>query len=92
MGEKQVIDALRILHETKTPVTFRAAGTSLSGQSISDSVLLQARGDQWNSYEIIDKGELIKTQPGITGLVWHVWSSLEPTTPVMNYVKRRCWK
>ena len=66
-GEKQVVDALRILHETNTPVTFRAAGTSLSGQAISDSVLLQARGDQWNSYEILDKGRLIKTQPGITG-------------------------
>ncbi|MEN8229277.1 MAG: FAD-binding and (Fe-S)-binding domain-containing protein [Bacteroidota bacterium] len=67
LEEKQVVDSLRILQETKTPVTFRAAGTSLSGQSISDSVLLQARGDQWNSYEILDDGKYIKTQPGITG-------------------------
>ena len=66
-GEKQVVDSLRILHETRTPVTFRAAGTSLSGQSISDSVLLQARGDQWNKYEILDNGRYIKAQPGITG-------------------------
>ncbi len=66
-GEKQVVDSLRILHETNTPVTFRAAGTSLSGQAISDSVLLQARGDQWNSYEIIDDGRSVKAQPGITG-------------------------
>jgi len=48
--EKQVIDSLKILHETGTPLTFRAAGTSLSGQSISDSVLIQARGQHWNGY------------------------------------------
>jgi len=45
--EKQVIESLKILHETGTALTFRAAGTSLSGQSISDSVLLQARGQHW---------------------------------------------
>ncbi len=65
--EKQVAEALSILHLNKTPVTFRAAGTSLSGQAISDSVLLQARGDQWSGYEIIEDGAYIKAQPGITG-------------------------
>ncbi|MCK4880085.1 MAG: FAD-binding oxidoreductase, partial [Bacteroidales bacterium] len=65
--EKQVIDALRILHESGTPVTFRAAGTSLSGQAISDSVLLQARGDHWSGYQILEEGRLIKAEPGITG-------------------------
>ncbi len=65
--EKQVIDALRILHESGTPVTFRAAGTSLSGQSISDSVLLQARGDHWSGFQILEEGRLIKAEPGITG-------------------------
>jgi D-lactate dehydrogenase len=66
-GEQQVADVLRILHRTGTPVTFRAAGTSLSGQAISDSVLLQARGDGWNDYEILDQGKRIRTGPGITG-------------------------
>ena len=65
--EKQVVDALKILHTHNTPLTFRAAGTSLSGQAISDSVLLQARGDHWKGYEIIDQGRLIRAQPGITG-------------------------
>jgi len=65
--EKQVVDALKILYAQKTPLTFRAAGTSLSGQAISDSVLLQARGDRWSSYEILDEGRSIKAQPGITG-------------------------
>lgn len=47
-------------------VTYRAAGTSLSGQAISDSVLIIAGGD-WNRYEILDKGERIRLQPGVIG-------------------------
>lgn len=66
-SEEEVIRALKILHEKKVPVTFRAAGTSLSGQSISDSVLLQARGDHWNRCEVLEQGRLIRTGPGITG-------------------------
>jgi D-lactate dehydrogenase len=65
--EKQLISALRILYETGSSVTFRAAGTSLSGQAVSDSVLLQARGQHWNKFEILDEGKLIRSQPGITG-------------------------
>jgi len=38
-NEKQEAEALSILHQNKTASTFRAAGTSLSGQAISDSVL-----------------------------------------------------
>jgi D-lactate dehydrogenase len=65
--EEQVIESLKILHESGTPVTFRAAGTSLSGQAISDSVLLQARGDRWSGCEIMEEGRLIRVGPGITG-------------------------
>jgi len=65
--ENQVISALKILHETGTALTFRAAGTSLSGQAISDSVLLQARGPNWNGFRILEEGTLIQAQPGITG-------------------------
>jgi D-lactate dehydrogenase len=65
--EQEVIQALRVLHNQKIPLTFRAAGTSLSGQSLSDSVLLQARGDHWNHFEILEEGRKIRTQPGITG-------------------------
>jgi D-lactate dehydrogenase len=66
-SEKQLIASLEILHETETPLTFRAAGTSLSGQSISDSVLIQARGQYWDHSEILEEGKLIRAQPGITG-------------------------
>ena len=59
----------RLLHtasECNVPVTFRAAGTSLSGQAISDSVLIVA-GKNWEQYSISPDGEEITLQPGIVG-------------------------
>ncbi|MGW8314324.1 MAG: FAD-binding and (Fe-S)-binding domain-containing protein [Bacteroidales bacterium] len=66
-NEEEVVRALGLLHRHRTPVTFRAAGTSLSGQAISDSVLMQARGDHWKQCEVLEQGRLIRTGPGITG-------------------------
>ena len=48
------------------PVTFRAAGTSLSGQAITDSVLLIA-GNHWKKFQINENGSEISLQPGLTG-------------------------
>ena len=47
-------------------VTFRAAGTSLSGQAVSDSVLIIA-GHLWDKYIINGAGETITLQPGVVG-------------------------
>ncbi len=59
----------RILQECaalRLPVTFRAAGTSLSGQSISDSVLVVI--DQgWKKIHIEADGSRIRLQPGVLG-------------------------
>ena len=48
------------------PFTFRAAGTSLSGQSVSDSILIVA-GKNWEDYSIAPDAESITLQPGIVG-------------------------
>jgi hypothetical protein len=45
-SEPEVLVALAICRKHGAPLTFRAAGTSLSGQAISDSVLL-VLGDGW---------------------------------------------
>lgn len=58
---------LKRCYEEGRTVTFRAAGTSLSGQSVSDSVLMVASGDKWRKTEIPDGGKTVRTQPGITG-------------------------
>jgi len=66
-NEAEVSLALRTATAMGIPVTFRAAGTSLSGQAISDSVLLVA-GKSWEGYRLLDpKAHGIALQPGITG-------------------------
>lgn len=65
--EKEVVNVLHTAAELGLPVTFRAAGTSLSGQAISDSILLVA-GKFWEKYRILDpEAKAIALQPGIIG-------------------------
>ena len=47
-------------------LTFRAAGTSLSGQSISDSVLVVLAGG-WRAWRIEEGGARIVLEPGVIG-------------------------
>ena len=64
--EQEVSRLLTVADRLSIPVTFRAAGTSLSGQSISDSVLIVA-GKHWEKYAIAPDGCSIRLQPGIIG-------------------------
>jgi D-lactate dehydrogenase len=65
-SESEVSRILQASDRHNIPITFRAAGTSLSGQAITDSVLVICGGN-WNKYEILDKGDRIRLQPGIIG-------------------------
>ncbi len=65
-NETEAQKVIVLCNKFKLPITFRAAGTSLSGQAISDSVLLVLGGD-WNKYEILENGDKIKLQPGVVG-------------------------
>jgi len=65
-SEAEVANLLRICAQLGTPVTFRAAGTSLSGQAISDSVLVLL-GDNWRSAVPSQDGATITLQPGVIG-------------------------
>lgn len=65
-SEKEAIELIRLSGKLNIPVTYRAAGTSLSGQTITDSILMIAT-HKWKKYEILDNGLKIKLQPGITG-------------------------
>jgi len=66
-NESEVSRLLHHASQLDVAVTFRAAGTSLSGQAISDSVLAMLEGDAWRDYEISSDGKLIRLQPGIIG-------------------------
>lgn len=62
----EVIFAIQSCREMAVPFTFRAAGTSLSGQAVSDSVLMTLT-DDWRGHQIVDNGEKIILQPGVIG-------------------------
>jgi D-lactate dehydrogenase len=64
--ESEVSLILKECSQLSIPVTFRAAGTSLSGQAITDSVLLIA-GSNWKEFRINENGSEIRLQPGLTG-------------------------
>ena len=65
-GEEEVSAIVKACRTFKLPFTFRAAGTSLSGQSCTDSVLIVA-GKHWEKYEIGKNQDTIRLQPGIVG-------------------------
>ena len=61
--EVQAVLALARRHHV--PLTFRAAGTSLSGQAVTDSVLVQLDG--WKGRRIADGGAAVVLEPGVIG-------------------------
>jgi len=65
-SEEEISDLLKLANRHGLPVTFRAAGTSLSGQAISDSILIVA-GKHWERYTLSPDHEQITLQPGIIG-------------------------
>jgi len=71
----EVSRILAICNQMEIPVTFRAAGTSLSGQAITDSVLVIA-GNNWKKHQILEDGKKIRLQPGIIGA--HANNLLKP--------------
>ena len=64
------LDEIRSLfkfsQQKRIPMTFRAAGTSLSGQAVTDGILVDI-SKHWGEYRVEDEGKLIRFQPGIVG-------------------------
>jgi D-lactate dehydrogenase len=65
-SEQEVQALLRVVRQHGRPVTFRAAGTSLSGQAITDGVLALI-GDGFASCEIAPDAATVRLGPGIIG-------------------------
>jgi D-lactate dehydrogenase len=65
-NEYEVIRVIKEAAIANLAVTFRAAGTSLSGQAQSDAILILLT-DNWREHEILDLGLKIKLGPGVIG-------------------------
>lgn len=62
---EQIQKLLKVAEANKLGVTFRAAGTSLSGQTLGEGIICELRTD-WNRYEIRDGGKRVWFEPGLT--------------------------
>ena len=65
-SEQEVARLFQFSHEHSLPITFRAAGTSLSGQSISDGLLIEVARN-FRELEVLENGRKIRLQPGVIG-------------------------
>ncbi|MCU1440966.1 MAG: oxidoreductase [Rhodoglobus sp.] len=61
----EVAQLMRTAARAAVPVTFRSGGTSLSGQAISDSVLVDVR-QGFQRIEVLEGGLQVRVQPGAT--------------------------
>lgn len=61
----QVGALLRACTEHGAPLTFRSGGTSLSGQAVTDSLLVDTRR-HFRAVEVLDGGGKVRVQPGVT--------------------------
>lgn len=66
ISENELVAILQEASKDNLPVVFRAAGTSLSGQAISDSILVICSFG-WRGIEILDNANAIKLAPGVVG-------------------------
>lgn len=74
-GTDEIKQLFAFAHEHNIPVTFRTGGTSLSGQSITDGILVDL-SKHWHDVELLENGDLVKVEPGIIGA--HVNHRLKP--------------
>src|ERR1022692_3405358 len=65
-SEEEVARLFQFSHQLALPITFRAAGTSLSGQSISDGLLVEIARN-FRDHQVLENGRKIRVQPGLIG-------------------------
>lgn len=65
--EEQVVDIVKAANAHHVPLTFRAAGTSLSGQGVTDSILVKLGPNGWRQFEAREDGHSVRVGPALIG-------------------------
>ena len=65
-GAAEIQALFECSRQSRIPLTFRAAGTSLSGQAITDGILVEA-ARHWRGARAEDGGKKVRVQPGVIG-------------------------
>ena len=66
VSETEIKNLFHFAREKQLPLVFRAGGTSLSGQCVTDGILVDL-SQHWSNLTIEDNGKHVRVQPGITG-------------------------
>lgn len=66
ISTEEVRQIFQYSREKRVPLTFRCGGTSLSGQAITDGILVDV-GRTWRSAKVEENGRLLRVQPGVIG-------------------------
>ncbi len=62
---REVANLLRLGVRDRLALTFRSGGTSLSGQGVTDGVLVDTRR-HFRGFEVLDDGRAVRVGPGLT--------------------------
>jgi D-lactate dehydrogenase len=62
----QIRSLFALCRARRIPLTFRAAGTSLSGQAVTDGILVDL-SRHWREVEVLDGGSRVRVGPGAIG-------------------------
>lgn len=73
-NENEIISLFSFSSKQNIPLVFRTGGTSLSGQSITDGILVDL-SQFWDKVIIEDGGNAVRVQPGITGAMVNAYLS-----------------
>lgn len=61
----EVATAMRLAQAHDIGITFRSGGTSLSGQGVTDGLMIDTRR-HFRQVEVLDSGARVRVQPGVT--------------------------
>ena len=64
-GAHEIGGLFRTAAAQRTSITFRSGGTSLSGQAVSDGIMVDTRR-HFRAIEVLDSGARVRVQPGAT--------------------------
>ncbi len=66
ISEDEIVSLFRFSQKERIPLVFRTGGTSISGQSITDGILVDL-SRYWNKVSVEEEGRSVRVQPGVIG-------------------------
>src|SRR5580704_3468937 len=66
VSEEEIAALFGFSHRHNIPLVFRGGGTSLSGQAVTDGILVDL-SRHWSRVEPLAAGQVVRVGPGVTG-------------------------